>query len=211
MRSTRLLSLLVVCLLAWGWTPARAQDAGCDPTKVIADANAIKATGDKDKDVALLATLSEQIESMKRDCTNADVGTRLNPVPFGQSILASVNDKYFELTITKVVRGSEALTMLKTAGVPDDPPAGQEYLVATVKVKYTKGPEDEAYQISYFDFYTYSKGRLDKSMQFIMPPNPKLDLEIFPSFEGDGWIARLVPSDDPDVLLGVGTIYFATR
>lgn len=204
-----LLSIALLAALLLAAVPIQAADP-CDPAKVITQANALKSSGDEQKDLTALTSLKDKIVAMQFNCTDAEVGKRIKPVPLGETYLAANGDSRFELTVKKVVRGAAALKMMKTASsINGDPPAGKEYLLVLMNIKYTEGSEDQPYTIIFHDFFTYSKGSLDKDLLFVSPPEPGFDFEIFPGFEGEGWIPKYVPANDPNPSIGVGSIYFA--
>lgn len=208
--------LLAVVLLCCVAAPVSAQD-DCDPSGTLFLISTQKSSGDEAKDLATLKTIHAAIESQLAKCkqpsaASNDVGTRLNPVPFGSPGRVGDEDKDFEITVKEVVRGTDAWQRLKEVYSAADPaPNGKEYLLALLNVKYLAGPEDRAHNINYLDFAAYSRGRITDESLFAIPPDPQLSFDIFPGFEGEGWMYIAVPIGDPSPLIVLGNAYFATN
>lgn len=221
----RYVSLFTLFIIILSGAPIHAA-APCDPASVIASANALKSSGDEQKDLAALKELANAIQNANSNCVSAaevqpapaGSGTRKNPVPLGSVLVGATREKAtFDIRVSQIIRGDDALAELKKAnsGV-DDPAKGHEYLLAYVEVNYTAGDEEEAFTLYGIEFTSVSKGQIMDSLLFVLTPEPALNLKGFPGAEAEGWIVVDVNKDDPQPLVFYGStfsgkgIFFAT-
>jgi hypothetical protein len=152
-----------------------------------------------------------------------DVGTRLNPVPFGTKIsrtfAGSNPNKTWELTVVKASFGKDGEKAVKAANQFNDAPVdGNTNLVAYVQLKYVSGPSDKTVELDAYGFSAYSDGQIMPRVS-IVPPKPAFSFKGFPGATAKGWVAFQVFSDDPapelvwvvDSSDDTYNIYFATK
>ena len=138
------------------------------------------------------------------------LGARLNPMPMGQPFNGIFDGtKYFDIAITRVIRGQEANQMVKSANMfNEDPPQGQEYLLAYAVLNYlTCDDSDTLLQVDFTNFEAVSNNQIIETPWGIVEPEPSFDLKLYPEGTGEGWILLLVFSDDPAPIISFGAMF----
>lgn len=134
------------------------------------------------------------------------VGTRSNPLPFGDTITVKENiyDDSFnaypsslELTLLEVIRGEEAWSIIETEN-PYNEPAVEGYEYVLVKVKgFLKDSEtdDDSLFFSSFNFnFVSDEGEVYELVSAVIPN--ELQKELFSGGTGEGYIYNQVKIDD---------------
>jgi hypothetical protein len=111
----------------------------------------------------------------------------------------------WEITVVEVLRGDEALAMLKQVSASNDAPDdGMEYLLANVHVKYV-GTNPSAYVYEKIFRGLGSANEMYKSLSFVKieVPEPALDADLAPGEETEGWVAFQVGTGETGLMLVV--------
>ncbi len=142
---------------------------------------------------------------------NPEVGfSRSNPAPIGTTVDLSYQyfskTYYFRITVTQVVRGSQAWSMLQEANMYNSPAnAGFEYVLAKIRFEYYLGPTpDTQYSLSTIDFDAISKSGVTYNPCFAVQPEPSLTTSLYPGASHEGWATFQVFIEDSGPLLAFG-------
>jgi len=111
----------------------------------------------------------------------------------------------WEITVVEVLRGDEALEMLKQASASNDAPDdGMEYLLINVRVKYV-GTNPSAYVYEKIFRSLGSANEMYKSLSFIKieVPEPALEADLAAGEETEGWVAFQVGAGESGLMLVV--------
>ncbi len=117
-----------------------------------------------------------------------DVGkTRNAPARPGETAIA----EDWEVTVLESLRGTEAASRVAEANMFNDPaPAGQEYVLARLRVRYIGADEPDAYQNVSSSFVRLTgEQNVVYDSPFAVAPSPTLDANLFPGGETEGWVA----------------------
>lgn len=138
-----------------------------------------------------------------------------NPAPLNitQTILVqNYTDHYTaEIAVKEVVRGSEALRMLKEANsMNDDATEGFEYILAKVDFKLLDNIEGKSLSVSGYDFESFSGMNKKYDTASVVIPDPELRTELYKGASATGWVAFKVRQDDPNPKMVYGKSYDGT-
>lgn len=122
---------------------------------------------------------------------------RKNPA----SIDETITTEDWEFYIVDTLVGDEALAKIQEANQFNDPPEdGMQYILVKVHVRNI-GTEDTYTNIDAGSFnITGSKGVL-YDLPFTVPPDPNLNIYLFPSGEYEGWIVLQSAKDEKGLIL----------
>lgn len=109
---------------------------------------------------------------------------RANPAPFGETIIT----EDWEVTVVKVVRGDEALVMVREADeVNDSPLPGTEYIAAKFRVRNIS-TDDEPEYMSRGSFGLVDESNVEQDSPFIIGLEQELDIYLYPGGVYEGWV-----------------------
>ena len=134
-------------------------------------------------------------------------GTLKNPFPLGMEAAFTKKDTGQEFTIafTEAMMGNDAYLRLKAANMFNDAaPAGKQYVLAKIVVKYIKG--DDILSLSSSLWQVVSGGQFLNDLVLVVEPEPKLpfDIQLLPGGSATGYIARVAIQSDPTPLFYFG-------
>ena len=146
-------------------------------------------------------------------------GTRENPVAWGSSEVFF--DEFYnyevEIAVTEVLRGSEALQLVKDMNsLNTDPPAGKEYMLAKVRVKGISSKNGEKISLlPSFYFECASQSGTGYAYKIVYGLNPTIS-DVYPGGETEGYLCYIVDASDAPLIgfrgSGIGgTLWFATQ
>ena len=148
---------------------------------------------------------------------NTAVGfSRSNPAPMGTTVDLQFQylykTYYAQITVTQVVRGSQAWSMLQEANMFNDPPAeGFEYVVAKIRFEYYQGPtSDTQFSVSPVNFKAISSSGVTYDSSFAVDPDPSLTTSLYPGASHEGWATYQVALSDSNPLLAFAREYDGT-
>ena len=145
------------------------------------------------------------------------IGIRSNPVPLGQPFgLVYQNTANFQVTVLEVIRGQNAWNIIYQANMFNEPAKeGMEYAIAKIGVNYqTSSQEDLTLNITDWEFKSVSNNQIF-STSSIVPPEPALNVNLFPGGYGEGYIVLDIFAADPvpliiyNELLSTDMFYFS--
>lgn len=134
------------------------------------------------------------------------VGTRSNPLPFGDTITVKENiyDDSFnayasavEITLLETIRGEEAWTMIQNENQFNEPAEeGFEYVIVKVKgfLKESETDDDSLYFSSMNFNFVSNDGEVYDWASVVVPND--LSTELFNGGTGEGFIANQVKVED---------------
>ncbi len=97
----------------------------------------------------------------------------------------------------------------------EEPPAGNDYIVVKLRLKYLDGPQDEPYKTTDGGYKLYADNRFWGAPGFgNVPAEPSFtSQDIFPGATVDGWLAgRYLPVELMDqASLVYDDVYFALK
>jgi uncharacterized coiled-coil protein SlyX len=132
--------------------------------------------------------------------------SRQNPAKMGETVLVEAKDwkgqRKYSVTLTEVISGAEAWTLIKNANMFNSPPKdGMKYILAKFKVKAIE-VEKEPFGInnSMFDAVS-SKGVKYDDFTSIVTPDPKLRTDLYNGAEHEGWAYFEVKADDNPLIV----------
>lgn len=161
----------------------------------------------------------------REETTEADTteeiltGTRENPVAWGSSevFFDEFYDYEVEIAVTEVLRGSEALQLVKDMNsFNTDPPAGKEYMLAKVRVKGISSKNGEKISLlPSFYFECASQSGTGYAYKIVYGLNPTIS-DVYPGGETEGYLCYIVDASDAPLIgfrgSGIGgTLWFATQ
>lgn len=139
------------------------------------------------------------------------LGTRSNPVPFGESITVedTINGEYdakVELKVLEVIRGEKAWEIAKNENSYNETPEeGYEYILAKVEGKVTEAEtEDEPYWLSASFFKFVSEEGNEYEVKSVVIPD-ELAHNLYNGGTGEGYVHGYIKKDD-DVTLSYNII-----
>ena len=142
-------------------------------------------------------------------------GSLADPYTYGETAYLAIDEELdFTMVVTNVVRGSDALQVIKTANqFNDDPPEGFEFVVVRLFVEYT-GEDFGLLEMNESALSIVTNGRIlgygDMLNYSPCCLEPAFELTLLPGGRGEGLIALPVALDDPDPLLLLGeSLYFS--
>ncbi len=137
--------------------------------------------------------------------------TRDNPAPIGHTvrvhgIAADGTDSIHDITVIQVLRDGRAEEMLQAAFQWNPPPpAGIDYLLALVRIKYVQGPEGRTDWMHQMDFGMLStQGVKYFSFLGVVPPEPYLSARGYPGSEFTGWTVWEISQADAEPMMVFG-------
>jgi hypothetical protein len=147
--------------------------------------------------VAIEEDASISVPSELHDIHPTNSGkTRDNPVPFGET---AITDDW-EITITEVIKGEEALELVKEANqFNDSPEDGMEYILIKVKVRNINSV-DKAINIDNFYFNSTGNANVLYELPSVVNPAPELNVSLFPGGEYEGWVTLQAAIGETDLI-----------
>lgn len=129
-------------------------------------------------------------------------GNPQNPVPLADTLVTPD----WEIRVLEVLRGDEAMAMLKQVSAFNKAheDSTMEYILVKVRVKYV-GTADTAYVYEKIFRGTDSTNEIYKSVSFIdvKVPDPALKADLQPGGETEGWVVIQAGKEDAGAMLVV--------
>jgi hypothetical protein len=155
--------------------------AGCADSEI----QEIKPTTDTDT-AGIVANEADTVPPAK--------GSYDNPAGMNETIVMSSSGKLFEVSVTEVLRGSQADYIIYQENEFNEKAApGDEYLLVKARVAYTEG-SDSAY-ISSINFKAFSDG-VERVESFVVVPNRYQKFpsgDVMPGGTKEGWLIYTAP------------------
>lgn len=157
---------------------------------------------------------TENIDISAND-NDVDKGTRRKPANYGDVVKANI-DRWdgkcvFEIELLEVIRGNEALKLIKKANhYNDNPSVDKEYIMAKFRCKNLKdlSEKDNAFELrnSLFDFASSDDKIIDTDAS-VASFEPQMSAELFEGAEHVGWVFFLADKKEksPKVVFAYGT------
>jgi hypothetical protein len=139
-------------------------------------------------------SIPDEVKSVRA----TDLGTkRSEPAAFGET----VTTRDFEVQVMGVIRGEEAYERIEAANMFNDPPdEGMEYILVKIWVRYV-GKQDKYENISKSDFKTTGSKNVVYDVVYVVSPEPKLDIDLFPGGVYEGWVPVQVEIGETGIML----------
>ena len=134
-----------------------------------------------------------------------------DPAPLNYPV--RVLSRYFDgsplahdITVLRVIRGEQAWNLIRQAYRFNLPPVpGSEYMLAWVRIDYTRGPEGHTDWVNQLDFGLLSSQGHDYIIPYnVRPPQPFLSARLYPGARVEAWTVWQVDVEDPAPLLVFG-------
>lgn len=134
-----------------------------------------------------------------------------DPAPLNYPV--RVLSRYFDgsplahdITVLQVIRGEPAWALIQEAYRFNLPPVpGSEYMLAWVRIDYTRGPEGHTDWVNQLDFGLLSSDGHDYIIPYnVRPPQPFLSARLYPGSRVEAWTVWQVDVTDPAPLLVFG-------
>jgi len=134
------------------------------------------------------------------------VGTRSNPLPFGETITVKENiyddsynayESYLEITLLESIRGEEAWAIILKENMYNEPAAdGFEYVLMKVKgfLKESETEDDSLYFSNMNFNFVSNEGEVYEHASVVVPN--ELSKELYSGGTGEGFIANQVKIGD---------------
>jgi hypothetical protein len=107
----------------------------------------------------------------------------------------------WEISVSKVIRGDEAWTMVQDANQYNDPPTeGMEYLAVLIHVRKI-GMIDKAQSMDASSFRTIGSAGIFYDSCTVDNPVPAMDISLYPGGEYEGWIVVTAAKGETGVML----------
>lgn len=131
--------------------------------------------------------------------------TRTSPAPIGATIRYDgsdySNEAVTDLTITKVIRGESAWSMVKEFNrFNDEPGSNQEYIVVYVNAKAISSDNDQQANLDDYDFTFVSASGMQYQHESVAGIDPEL-ANLYPGAEHEGIIVGLVEKGDAPLVV----------
>lgn len=158
----------------------------------------------KDEEISKLEAKVKDLEKQTPSVpTTSELGkSRDNAAKINETVVVNNKDwlngsQQFELTLTEVVSGQSAWTMIKNSNMfNDEPKAGMKYVLAKFKVKVLS-LEKEPMEINHSLFDAVSKnGVMYDDFISIVAPTPDFNTKLYKGSEYEGWTYFMVNEDD---------------
>ncbi len=158
----------------------------------------------------MLATLTPPPSDTATSSPIPKIGSLDSPVPYNAkgTLTDPLSGGTFDLQVQKVVRGPEALYLIRQASTKNlNPPQGMEYILIEVTATLDSGN----LSLSDYDFIVDSNGNLSDSFSSPVCCMTNVGYQIFRAdlstldSSTDGWIARMAYINDPKPLLAYRT------
>jgi len=128
--------------------------------------------------------------------------TRNTAAKLNETVLVEVDDwldgkQKYELTLTEVISGQEAWSIIEQANMfNEEPDDGMKYVLAKFKVK-VHSLEVEPFDINHAKFDAVSKaGSMYNQFFAIVTPTPDLSTDLYTGAEYEGWTYFIVSEND---------------
>ncbi|MFH1376051.1 MAG: hypothetical protein ABIH25_00275 [Candidatus Woesearchaeota archaeon] len=109
-----------------------------------------------------------------------------------------------KITISGIKRGSSAWSMIEEANMfNDEPPSGKEYLLTKIKVEVISTSDNNAYDLSSYNFDAVSSSGIVYDKTYVVEPEPSFGGEIYSGGMKEGWKTFEVNVGDTTPLLRV--------
>ena len=145
-------------------------------------------------------------EVEKEEVKEKAVGTRSNPLPFGETITVKENiyddsfnayESFLEITLLETIRGAEAWTIIEKENMYNEPAAdGFEYVLVKVRgfLKESATDDDSLYFSNMSFNFVSNDGEVYEWVSAVVPN--ELSKELYNGGTGEGYIANQVKVGD---------------
>lgn len=145
-------------------------------------------------------------EVEKEEVKEKAVGTRSNPLPFGETITVKESiyddsfnayESFLEITLLETIRGPEAWTIIEQENMFNEPAAdGLEYVLVKVKgfLKESATDDDSLYFSNMSFNFVSNDGEVYEWVTAVVPN--ELSEELYNGGTGEGYIANQVKVGD---------------
>jgi len=132
-------------------------------------------------------------------------GTRQDPVPIGATFRYNGDDYYnksvTDLTVTSVIRGSEAWNIVKGFSRYNDKPGkNEEYVVAYIKMSVISSPDSKPVDFSSYRFTFVSAAGAAYDTPYVSGIKPEFK-NLYSGAENEAVLVALIPKDDKPMLV----------
>lgn len=141
------------------------------------------------------------------------VGTKANPLPFGQTGSFSLTKPIamsVELRVVEVIRGAKAEKIIKWGGswLCDTMQGQEECVLAHVVLDYVSGPADDPVSFSWIEFGVEKSGGQFSTADMSTGNLPYFDGQGYPPLHVDGWVKFNIRSgaDLPQLVYRLGAL-----
>ncbi|MFC5713659.1 DUF4352 domain-containing protein [Thalassorhabdus alkalitolerans] len=146
-----------------------------------------------------------------------EFGTRVNPVPHGQTVEVEgsdwlFGDVHYDIELIESVSGDEAESMVKEANQFNEPSEdGKEYILAKVRIQLHSA-EEEPFDVNAQQFDVISEGGSSyEDFVSVAELDPEFRSDLYEGGEVEGWAPFLVDSDDEKPLIKYNDVWFDLR
>ena len=158
------------------------------------------------KNEAAAESQVEAEEVVEEVIVEKPVGTRSNPLPFGETITVKENiyddsynayDSSIEITLLESIRGNEAWAIIEKENMYNEPAAdGFEYVLIKVKgfLKESETDDDSLYFSNMNFNFVSNEGEVYEWVSAVVPN--ELSKELYNGGSGEGFIAGQVKIED---------------
>jgi len=154
-------------------------------------------------DAATKTAIVSDLGSTNNTVSVKTENSRSNPAKLNENIVyqtANYDKKDFTLniTMTEMIRGYEAFSIIQAANMFNEPPADdEEVILAKFKVEVVNATDiDKQYTASYYSFDLVSSQGKDYEHYSVVMPEPDFSAQLFQGASNEGWVAFKVKKDD---------------
>ena len=152
------------------------------------------------------AEVEKEVEKEEVKVVEKPIGTRSNPLPFGETITVKENiyddsfnayESFLEITLLESIRGEEAWAIIKKENMYNEPAAdGFEYVLIKVKgfLKESETDDDSLYFSDMNFKFVSNEGEVYEWVSAVIPN--ELTKELYNGGTGEGFIANQVKIGD---------------
>jgi len=149
------------------------------------------------------ATANTSADTQEKE-PKKNIGTRKNPAPLGESVVFSITaagipQHKVSLTMTDVITGSKAWSIIYAENMFNDPPQkGYQYVLAKFSMTYLEDLTELDEPISY-SRYHFDSATADFSISdtpSVVTPEPAFDARLFEGASSSGWVVFEVKENE---------------
>ena len=164
-------------------------------------------------------SISEEETEQEIEQQESTIGTRKNPAKIGDSVSIQISSYSAQgnatITLTNVITGDEAWSMISNANMFNDAPSeGKEYILADFTVTFDKDTsgKDAPLEINKYDFDYATTDFSVHDIPSVVLPNPGFDLTIYEGATSHGWVAFLADvSEETPHAVFLDNIWFSLK
>lgn len=146
---------------------------------------------------------------------NANTYSRSNPAPVGTAQTINIEsysgDYSTTITVTEVIRGADAWTMIQEANrYNSEPTSGTEYIVVKVKADLISAENDRSVSFSEYSFDCFNAQGTEYQNVSVVDPSPEFSGSIYAGGSMEGYIVVSVDETDTAPRIVYGANYDGT-